>query len=38
MADKKRKSKYDEIIKLPVSFERAMGILAKPVKKRRKRR
>lgn len=38
MAEKKRKSKYDEIIKLPMSFDQAMGILAKPVKKKRKKR
>lgn len=36
---KKKKSKYDEVIKIPVSFEKAIGLLVKnkPKKKAKKR-
>lgn len=34
-ATKQPKSKYDEIIKLPVSFDKAMGVLVKPVSKKK---
>lgn len=34
---KAKKSKYDEVIKLPVSFDQAMGVLVKPVRKKKKK-
>ena len=33
-----KKSKYDEVIKLPVSFEKAMGVLAKAAPKTKTKR
>ncbi|HET8670766.1 MAG TPA: hypothetical protein VFM05_09130 [Candidatus Saccharimonadales bacterium] len=34
----KKQSKYDRVFKLPISFDEAMGILAKPTKSKPKRR